>query len=274
MKTKYFLLMATVTLGLSSCQKKFDPSSYAPALNIGGYTSAKQIASGNLVSYFAFDGGLIDSASNTAGVNTGTTFGTGIKKQSLQGALNSYVLATPSNKVAALKSFTVSEWFNSPAPSNGIIGLFTLANTTQFWGNIEIFIENGSTATNGLLRIHLNQGGSDKEYQVNGVQNLFGKWVNLTVSYDQTSSMVKVYINGSRVAAIASTATGPLAFTNTGKFVFGTVQFQTTPSQTTGTTKQDWASFLTGQIDEVRLFDKALTDAEVSALSILEGRGK
>ncbi|KRT14402.1 hypothetical protein ASU31_19715 [Pedobacter ginsenosidimutans] len=274
MKTKYFLLMAAVTLGLSSCQKKFDPSSYAPALNIGGYTSAKQIAPSNLVSYFAFDGGLIDSASNTTGVNTGTTFGTGIKKQSLQGALNSYVLATPSNKVAALKSFTVSEWFNSPAPSTGIIGLFTLANTTQFWGNIEIFIENGSTATDGKLRIHLNQGGSDKEYQVNGVQNLFGKWVNLTVSYDQTTSTVKVYINGSRVAAIASTATGPLAFTNTGKFVFGTVQFQTTPSQTTGTTKQDWASFLTGQIDEVRLFDKALTDAEVSALSILEGRGK
>ncbi|MCZ4245616.1 LamG domain-containing protein [Pedobacter punctiformis] len=274
MKTKYFLLMATVALGLSSCQKKFDPSSYAPALNIGGYTSAKQIAPNNLVAYYAFDGSLIDSASSTSGVNTGTTFGAGFKKQSLQGALNSYVLGTPSAKVNALKSFTVTEWFNSPAPTTGIIGLFSLANTTQFWGNIEIFIENGSTATNGQLRIHLNQGGGDKTYSVNDLQSIFGKWVNLSLSYDETTSMVKVYINGSRVAAIASTVTGPLAFTNTGRFVFGTVQFQTTPSQTSGTTKQDWASFLTGQIDEVRVYDKALSDAEISALSILESRGK
>ncbi|RZK66235.1 MAG: LamG domain-containing protein, partial [Pedobacter sp.] len=39
MKTKYFVLMAAVTLGLSSCQKEFEPSSYAPALSIGGYTN-------------------------------------------------------------------------------------------------------------------------------------------------------------------------------------------------------------------------------------------
>ena len=56
--------------------------------------------------------------------------------------------------------------------------------------------------------------------------------------------------------------------------VFGTVQFQTTPSLTTSTGKQDWASYLVGQLDEVRIYNKALTADEISALSKLEGRGK
>lgn len=266
--------MAAGVLGLSSCQKKFDPSSYAPALNIGGFTNAKQIAPSNLIAYWAFDGGLIDSVSNGSGTNTGTSFGTGIKGKSLQGAANSYVLATPSSKVTSLSSFTLTEWINTPPPSNGIIGLFSLSNKTEFWGNIEVFVENGSTNDNGKLRIHINKGG-DKTYAVDNIVNLFGKWVSLAISYDATSGMVKVFVNGSRVSAGTVTGlTGPLTFTNTGNLVFGTVQFQTTPSQTTGTSKQDWASFLTGQLDEVRLYDKALSEDEIGYLSKLEARGK
>ena len=56
--------------------------------------------------------------------------------------------------------------------------------------------------------------------------------------------------------------------------VFGTVHFQTTPSLTSSSTRQDWASYLTGQLDEVRIYNKALSDAEISSLSKLEGRGK
>ena len=274
MKTRYFLLMAAATLGLSSCQKDFDPASYAPPLNIGGYTSASQIAPSNLAAYWAFDGGLIDSVSNTAGTNTGTSFAGGVKKQSLQGAANSYVLTTPSAKVTGLQSFTLTEWINTPPPSNGIIGLFSLSNTTQFWGNLEVFIENGSTNANGKLRIHINQGG-DKTYAADNVLNLFDKWVGLAISYDATTNMVKVYVNGSRVSAgTVNGLAGPLAWTNNGKVVFGTVQFQTTPSQTSATGKQDWASFLTGNVDEIRLYNKALSDAEIGSLAKLEGRGK
>ncbi|MBC6109621.1 LamG domain-containing protein [Pedobacter fastidiosus] len=274
MKTKYFLLMATITMGLSSCQKDFDPSSYSPALNIGGYTSAKQVAPSNLAAYWAFDGSLIDSVSNGGGTNTGTSFGTGIKGKSLQGAANSYFLSSPSTKVTGLTSFTVTEWINTPPPSTGIIGLFSLSNKSEFWGNLEVFVENGSTNENGKLRIHINKGG-DKTYAADNILNLFGKWTSLAISYDATSGNIKVYVNGSRVSAGTVTGlSGPLAFTNSGNLVFGTVQFQTTPSQTTGTTKQDWASFLTGQLDEVRIYNKALSDEEVGFLSKLEARGK
>jgi hypothetical protein len=56
--------------------------------------------------------------------------------------------------------------------------------------------------------------------------------------------------------------------------VFGTVQFMTTPSLTTTHGAEPWASFLTGQLDEVRVYNKALTEAEVQALIVLQGKGK
>lgn len=276
MKTKYFILLAIGALGFSSCQKEFDPTSYAPALNIGGYTSAKQVASSNLVAHWAFSGSLIDSVSNTVGVNAGASFAEGIKGQALQGALNSYITTTPTSKITGLKSFTISEWINTPPPTTGILGIFSLSNTGQFWGNLELFIENGSSNTDGKLRIVINNNNAgDRIYAVNGIQNLFDKWNHLAVSYDATTSIVSVYVNGSRISSgTLNGITGPLTFVNSGKIVFGCVQFQTTPSLTTATGSQGWASYITGQLDEIRVYDKALSVVEISSIAKLEGRGK
>jgi hypothetical protein len=56
--------------------------------------------------------------------------------------------------------------------------------------------------------------------------------------------------------------------------VFGTLQFQTTPSLTSNTGSQSWASYNTGQTDEVRIFNTVLTGTEISSLVALQRRGK
>jgi hypothetical protein len=56
--------------------------------------------------------------------------------------------------------------------------------------------------------------------------------------------------------------------------VLGCVQFQTNPSLTSATGSQDWASYLTGSMDELRIYNAALTPAEVNALVVLQGKGK
>ncbi|MCD8740882.1 LamG domain-containing protein [Mucilaginibacter roseus] len=272
---KNILGVALAGLALSSCQKDFDPKSYAPPLSIGGYTSAAQVAPSNLVAHWAFDGNLADSVSKTAGTATGTSFTAGIKGQGLQGALNSYVIAAPSATITGLSSFTMTEWVNTPPPSTGIIGLFSLAKTNAFWGNFEIFIENGSTNDNGKLRVHFFNGTDDVTYALDNVKNMFDKWVNLGVSYNESTSVITVYLNGSEVGNTKLNGlSGALKFQNTGNIVFGCVQFQTDPSQTTATGKQSWASYLTGQLDEVRIYNKALSDSEINAVVKLEGRGK
>lgn len=270
-----FILLGMGVLALNSCFKKFDESNYAPPFTINGYSAVAQIAPTNLVGYWAFNGGYIDSVSGNVGVNTNTSFLTGFQGQSMKGALQSYVLSTPGAGMTGIKSFTLSEWINTPPPSVGIIGLFSLAKTTAFWGNLEMFIENGSTNTNGKLRIHMAKGSGDFTYAIDNVQNLFDRWVNITVSYDAATNQCKLYINGSLSnTGTAGSLTGDLAFSDVGKVVFGCVQFQTTPSQTTGTGSQSWASFLTGQVDEVRVYNKALSANDISSMIILQGKGK
>jgi hypothetical protein len=270
-----YILAASVLLSVSACQKDFDPKSYAPPLNIGGFTSTKQIATSNLIAHWSFDGNLTDSVSNTAGTAKSTTFSEGVKGQAMQGALNGYVLADAGTKVAGLTSFTTTMWVNTPKPTGTTIALLSLSKTNGFWGNIEIFFENGSTNDDGKLRVHLFNGTEDKTIEINGQKNLFDKWTNLGVSYNQNNDTCKVYLNGLSIfGGKVPGQTGPLKFSNVGKIVFGSPQFQTDPSQTSATGSQSWAGFLTGRLDEVRIYDKALTDNEVNALVLLEGRGK
>ena len=73
---------------LTSCHKDFNPKSYAPPLSIAGFTASNQIEKDALVAYYSFNGSLVDSISGQAGVNTGTTFGTGEEKQGFKGADN------------------------------------------------------------------------------------------------------------------------------------------------------------------------------------------
>ncbi|MFI5163134.1 MAG: LamG-like jellyroll fold domain-containing protein [Sphingobacteriales bacterium] len=277
----YILTLTLISVGLSSCLKEFNPKSYAPPLSIDGFTSSGAIEKDALVGYYAFNGSLVDSVSGTAGINTGTTFAKGEVGQALQGAANAYVLAAPSDKVKSIQSFTISEWVNTPPPGPGIIGIFSLANTTQFWGNIDVFFENGSSNTNGMFRLHIDSAGNDFTYSVNNVLNLFGKWTNLTYTYDAsaTSNACSLYVNGSKVNSGealngSKPLRGNLSFPDIGNLVFGCVQFQTNPSQTTSTGSQSWAFYNVGQTDEVRVYNKVLTPAEISAVVALQGRGK
>jgi len=268
------LLMVGSVL-LSSCYKKFDPASYQPPFTINGYTSVGEIGAGSLVGYWAFNGNYVDSVSNTVGTGTKTSFTSGFKGQALKGDLQGYVLATPSNAIKNLQSFTITEWVNTPPPSTGIIGIFSLANTKQFWGNIEIFFENGSDNTNGKVRVHVAKNGTDNTYSVDGVRNLFNAWTNIAVTYDASSSTFTLFVNGSKVnSGTAGSLTGPLGFVDVGSLVFGTVQFMTNPSLTSTHGAEPWASFLTGQIDEVRVYNKALNESDLQALIVLQGKGK
>ncbi|MHB1178015.1 MAG: LamG domain-containing protein [Daejeonella sp.] len=278
MKSKTYRLLifiAGVSLLSSSCLEKFDSQSYAPALSIGGYTSTKEIAPASLVGYWAFDGNLLDSVSKVAGDNTGTTFSKGIKGQALQGAKNSYVTFNPGNAIKNLRSFTITYWVNSPLNTNGIVGLVNLSNSSNFWGNIDMFFENGSTVDAAKFRVHIsNNGNKDAWLEKDGMPNIFNKWVSFTVSYDEVTSTFKLYVNGSLSVKKEVSGYGPINFVNSGKIVFGTVHFQTSPSLTSATGSQPWASYLTGQLDEVRIYNKSLSDSEVGALVKLGGRGK
>ncbi|HEU0065591.1 MAG TPA: LamG domain-containing protein [Flavisolibacter sp.] len=272
-----FLALILIASGciFSSCYKKFDTKSYAPPLSIGGFTSTAEIGSGSLVGYWAFDGSLIDSVSKNSGTNTGTSFTKGIKGQALQGANNGYVLFNPGPAILTMSSFTITYWVNSPVNTNGIVGLVNLSNTQNFWGNIDMFFENGSTADAAKFRAHITNGNGNEHWIAkDGLPAVFNNWTAFAVSYDAASAKFKFYVNGNLIVTDTDTNFGTLSFANSGPMVFGTVHFQTNPSLTSATGSQPWASYLTGQMDEVRFYNKALSDNEVSSMVKLQGRGK
>ncbi|MCP9749719.1 LamG domain-containing protein [Ferruginibacter sp. HRS2-29] len=274
-KISFKMILGSLTLGLAlaSCYDKFDPKTYAPPFTISGYSSVSQIQPANLVGYWSFDGSLVDSVSGTSGVNTGTSFTPGFKGQAMQGGINKYVQFTPGAAIKALTSMTLSYWVKNPPPSVGIVGTVSLSHNGNFWGDIDVFYENGSTATAGKLRAFIYNGTGDRTISKDGINGLFDAWTNITISYDGATSTAKVYKDGNLIHTQTFAGYGNLNFTNSGNLVFGCTHFMTTPSLTNHG-PEPWASFLTGQLDEVRLYKSVLTDQEVNAMVILQGKGK
>jgi len=271
-----------VALMVSSCQKSFNPKTYAPAKplpSFNGYSSSKQIESENLVAFWPFSGSLKDSLSSTTGVATGTSFAAGVEGQGLQGASNGYVISNVPDAVKALHSFTITTWYNMAENTTGVVALIDIVNSQNFWGDFDLFLENPPNATTANLKVHVwNNAGSttgtdawEGDYLID---NAFNVWNQVTVTYDDATSTVTVYYNGASVGTNTQAGFAPLNWTASTQMVFGTLQFQTNPSLTSATTSQSWANYLTGKMDQVRIYDVVLSSSEISALYNLEKLGR
>lgn len=259
---------------LASCYKKFDSKSYQPPFTVNGFTSTAQIGSGSLIGYWAFDGSYVDSVSKTAATGVGTSFTGGFKGQALQGANNGYVISDLPSAIKNTHSLTIDFWINSTQNTTGILVPICISRTDGFWGVLDMFYENGSTATSGNLKVHFN--GQTEVWFTNGfVTNPWSGWQNIALTYDATSSTFTLYQGGVAIATQTAAGLGNILFPDTAtKIIFGTEQFQCSPSLGTAGGTQPWASYLTGQMDEVRIYNKALSASEIQALIVLQGKGK
>ncbi len=239
----------------------------------GGFVNSSEVSPSNLVGYWNFDGTLKDNVSGTSAVGTNISFTKGIKGQAMQGAIGGYAIATPSEAVKTIGSYTISWWTNSPLNTNGIVGMVNFSDTQGFWGNLNTFFENGGNPDKMRFKAIFASGGSTFDFGVQEVVGRWNAWNHFALTYDGIDKFT-IYINGTVAASGTRPGLGPIKFTNFGHIVFGTVHFMTSPSLTSGSTNQDWASYLTGQLDEVRIYNEALTATEVSALTILEKQGR
>lgn len=279
--TVALLTGAALSLTLSSCQKEFDASTYKPSKPLptfNGYGASKDIEPASLVAYWPFSGTLADSISKTAAVGTSTGFAAGVEGQGLQNGTSSYAVSDVPANVKALHSFTISIWMNSPQ-NTGAMGLISIAHSKNFWGNFDIFFDNGGTATTGVLKVHVfNNAGSTSG--VDGweggytVQNPWNVWTQVAVTYDDTKGTITVYYDGAQAGTNTPTGFSPLNWADASKMVFGTLQFQTTPSLTSGSDAQGWAANVNGKLDQARVYSKVLSAAEISALYNLEKLGR
>lgn len=274
---KNVLSMLASSLLLVSCYKSFDANSYRPTFTVGGYATSAEIGAGHLVGYWAFDGSYIDSVSNAVATGVNTGFTAGFKGQALQGAADGYVISDLSAAIKNLKSFTVDFWINTAQNTNGIVTPVCISNDNDFWGALDMFYENGSTASSANFKVHYGWQQKNDWFTTGFLTNPWNAWQNIAVTYDAATSTFNMYQGAKLVSGGTLTVAGlgNVAFpSGANKIIFGTEQFQCTPSLGTAGGAQGWADYLKGQLDEVRIYDVALTAGDLQALVILQGKGK
>jgi len=297
MKQKQFSIfglgMALVlSAGLLSGCDDDDDISLPP---IGGYNSSDDVGAANLVSRFGFEGNGTDSKSGVTGTATNVTFVTGVRGQAYQGSTTGLIsYANPPTGLAGLQSFTTSMWLKTAKHTGGAQSVFMLPKTGGFWGNFFVLIEgNSGTSDSMQLKVHFEKNvtpsipWAEQWIDFNGnfrLPNMYNAWRHVAFSYDAATSKFNAYVDGQKLnlqsnftdrtnndPASGGTALGALAFTNVSRFVVGAFQ------QHLGTpwsAPDPWMLNYTGALDELRIWNKALIDTDISALYQLEKAGR
>ncbi len=269
---------------------------------LGNYASSDSVASANLIAYWPFEGNANDIKGGLTATVTGTpTYTTGVRGQAYQGATGAYATLTPAGTLPSqLGSYTVSYWYYLPAQpdTNTTQGVFFYSGSTQQGELVnEIEAPANKNLAGDSVRIHpgfIDIGDAPNyEYFIPETfdTGAIGKWVFFTVTYNGGTSTYLTYQNGQITGA--NTAFSPpvpmnpsnnpypasynspnLLYTDGSKATpLGNLKFTDAPGYFTIGSWPDGlfgqssvkANFL-GKLDELRLYNKALTQPEVTGL--------
>ncbi len=200
-----------------------------------------------LIAYYPFDGDYADAAGNHDGTPTGSPgFATGKVGKALNMTADAQYVAVAYSADLAMSTFTVAAWINvvdldalRAILGTRIGGNYTFdvkADSARIHGDIG----NGTAWLNTTLDIPTAKG---------GLLNI-GEWYHVAYVIDNAAQKCFMYLNG----ALGSTAT----FSGTPMFM--------TSAETLGIGYCSSGEYMHGQIDEVRIYNRALSAAEVAGL--------
>jgi hypothetical protein len=203
-----------------------------------------------LVVFYPFDetGGTTaaDASGNnrTATLMGGATFAGGLQNNAVTMNGSSQYVSLPNGIVSGLASFSISAWVKlSAAPAWSRI--FDFGTGT----NAYMFLTPNSTSS--TVRFGITTGGFGQEQQLNAPALATGSWQHVAVTL--AASTGTLYINGVRGAQNTTMTVNPVSLGATTQDWLGRSEFAGDP-------------YLTGQIDNLRIYDRALSAAEVQAL--------
>lgn len=297
-KLSGFALAMTLSFGLlTSCGS--DDDSPAPLPPIGGYNNANEVGASNLVAYWPLDGNGTESKSNTAPTTTvGTTFVAGAKGEAANFAAGYMVYPSIAALATSSGSMTISAWGkisnNKTDVSATASCILTLTRPGSDWaGNVNLILEtsqreasNDSIQVKGLVKIKKADGSENGQDVVNMIKQepwmdaahswapnkVGGQWAQYVIVWNGTAGTFKIWVNGVEISNNAWEVRNggdslPLSFFTPTYPVIGAFGNVATTSDT-------WNKPLTGQLDEIRIWNKALTAADINSLYELEKAGR
>ncbi|HRG33855.1 MAG: LamG domain-containing protein [Saprospiraceae bacterium] len=288
-KLKLLFLLGFSIVLINSCKE--DDVALPP---IGGFNNANEVGKADLLAHFPLDGNGNERISGAAPASTvGTTFTAGAKGQCAQ--LNAGYLAY--NPIAALTantaSYSISAWVNVANNGSSATCFVTLTRPTEWAGNFNLMAETGwfkstvdTLVAKGLLISREGNPATDSwqdsrcDPAKGGDQAFKGAntWSHLVITWDAATSNFLVFGNGKKVSnpewenrLHAGSPVGDLVF-NSGvsRVVLGAFGTNVPGNGTT----EPWQVPMTGKLDEVRIWKKALSAQEIDALYQLEKAGR
>lgn len=303
-KMSYWLIAAgsIALFGIASCSKSSSNNNNPPPpVLIGGYASSDSVAASNLVGYWPFDANANDAKGGltATAVGSGVTFGSaGVRGNSYQGTQGAYfTLAVPSGGGAytSIGSYSESVWFKLAGQDSVTQGMFFLSGaSTQ--DEMVTEIESYKPVSLDSIKIHTGFDDLNSPAYQRFIPETFdtmaiGKWVHMVITYNGGTGEYIVYQNAK--ATGTNTAFSPTTppnqpypfpgYYNTPNILYtdgtkatllGPIGF--TSDAPTTIIIGSWPDGLFGQVavktcfvnqmDELRIFNKALTQTEVTGL--------
>ena len=210
-------------------------------------TQAQSFLTNGLVAYYPFNGNANDASGN--GYN-GTTYNTTIvadymgnpgSAYHLNGT-NAYIYFGPI--LPDMQAMTVSAWVNSSGR-----GTF-FADADWSYGNDLGF---GLSSASTVVRCDKPPAPGGTSYTIPLGVTIGGLWTHLT--WTLTTNAIRVYVNGVLEGSSANLGGVDVAYHD---FIIGTLEF---PGGSLG-----WGGYWKGDVCKLRIYNRALSDAEAQAL--------
>ncbi|HTI90897.1 MAG TPA: LamG-like jellyroll fold domain-containing protein [Puia sp.] len=291
-------LAVVLLTDLAACTKaKFDDSyTKGDVPPLGDYKNSNDVAAANLLAHWTFDSTNEETISHTAPTNAvNASFVKGVHGPALH--LNAGYISYPvvnALNIANYGSVSVSLWINVDNNGKTASEFFALTpgpDAQNDWGSvINVYAETGAhtVAYDDTLVLHGAVGSYPKGLRIGGdnlndygnrgtdFQTLHGtnKWVHYVMVYNAGDSTLNLYANNIKIS------NNNFAYRGNIGPIIAPIPVQPLigawPNAATGFAKsgvQDWQGFLTGSIDELRVYNKALGADEIHALYFFERLG-
>ena len=228
------------------CRKSIYLISFVLVLSISANASA------DLVAYWPLDEGAGDKVFDTSGNDNngtinGATWGVGKYGTALQfNGQNNYVEVPSSDSLELYENVTIAAWINWIDAGDAWICIMANGQQNGPWENYGLFINRSSR----YLYFTLSLDGVHVPQQTPNNITVPNEWVHVCATWD--GSAARIYVNGQRELEIAKA---------------GTLDSPGLPLRIGH--RSGSSHYFNGTIDEVRIYNHALTEAEI--LAAMEG---
>ncbi len=279
--TLSFILAGLLLTG-SACKKDGNPNNLPSvsadqyAGKIDGYSSSDEVFPENLVAYWSFDDTKSEQKSGTAPTQTANDAfvagGVRGKAISLTAGYLYYANQFSAFKTDSLKSFTISTWVKILNNGSKRTMLLQLARPGLFTGNINFHLNTQSfpASNTSTLRIQptfATVGGGTQDNLNSSLSPTIGadKWTHILLTYNGTTGVFDIWADAVKVGAFPNRGVGNNLFKSNepSEFIIGS-NYNGIPGKTVSADVS--IAPMTGQIDEIRIYNKALPDAFIRAL--------